>query len=333
MCISHNLMTPKRKPGSPVILLYSGLIIATFANAAYAQQVRYYPVPQGSHPHDVAPAPDGTVWYTAQARGALGRLDPRTGKIDQIPLGSGSAPHGVIIGPDKAAWVTDGGQNAIVRVDPATRAVKIYPLPKGSRYGNLNTAAFDGKGILWFTGQSGIYGCLDPKTGHLEVYDAPRGRGPYGMTGTPNGEIYFASLAGNYVARIDTVTGKAQVIEPPTKGQGARRVWSDSTGRIWVSEWNSGRVSVYDPKTSGWQSWKLPGDSPLAYAVYVDEKDVVWLTDFGSNAIVRFDPKSGAFKSFPGDRRGANVRQLLGRPGEVWGAESGNDRLVLIEVK
>jgi len=79
MCISHNLMTPKRKPGSPVILLYSGLIIATFANAAYAQQVRYYPVPQGSHPHDVAPAPDGTVWYTAQARGALGRLDPRTG--------------------------------------------------------------------------------------------------------------------------------------------------------------------------------------------------------------------------------------------------------------
>ena len=333
MFISRNLMTPKRMMGSPVILLFSGLIIATLANTSYAQEVRYYPVPQGSHPHDVAPAPDGTVWYTAQARGALGRLDPRTGKTDQIPLGSGSAPHGVIIGPDKAAWVTDGGQNAIVRVNPATRAVKVYPLPKGSRYGNLNTAAFDGKGILWFTGQSGVYGRLDPKTGRLEMYDAPRGWGPYGMTGTPNGDIYFASLAGNYVARIDTATGRAQVIEPPTKGQGARRVWSDSAGRIWVSEWNSGRVSVYDPKTSGWQNWKLPGDSPRAYAVYVDEMDVVWLTDFASNAIVRFDPKTGAFKSFPSDRRGANVRQLLGRPGEIWGAESGNDRLVLIEVK
>jgi streptogramin lyase len=31
-----------------------------------------YPVPGGSHPHDVAPAKDGTVWYTAQATGRLG---------------------------------------------------------------------------------------------------------------------------------------------------------------------------------------------------------------------------------------------------------------------
>jgi virginiamycin B lyase len=29
-----------------------------------------YPVPSGSHPHDVAPAADGRVWYTAQHRGA-----------------------------------------------------------------------------------------------------------------------------------------------------------------------------------------------------------------------------------------------------------------------
>jgi virginiamycin B lyase len=29
-------------------------------------------------------------------------------------------------------------------------------------------------------------------------------------------------------------------------------------------------------------------------------------------------------------RAGANVRQLLGRPGEVWGAESGTDRLVVV---
>ena len=32
-----------------------------------ARRVREFPVPAGTHPHDVAPAPDGTVWYTAQA--------------------------------------------------------------------------------------------------------------------------------------------------------------------------------------------------------------------------------------------------------------------------
>jgi len=308
------------------------LIGAAFSAAATAQEVRYYPVPRGAHPHDVAPAPDdGTVWYTAQAQGSLGRLDPATGKMEQITLGRGSAPHGVIVGPDKAAWVTDSGLNAIVRVDPGTRAVSVFPLPKSRRNANLNTAAFDRSGILWFTGQSGVYGRLDPKTGRIEVFDAPRGRGPYGIAATPGGEIYYASLAGSYIARIDTVTGKAEVIEPPTAKQGARRIWSDSRGRMWVSEWNSGQVSVYDPKTRSWQSWRLPGDSPRVYAVYVDEKDGVWLTDFGANTIVRFDLETRKFTSFPSDRRSAEVRQLLGRPGEVWGAESGNDRLVVIE--
>src|SRR5206468_13129341 len=136
--------------------------------------------------------------------------------------------------------------------------------------------------------------------------------------------------AGSHIARIDTATGKATIIEPPTRDQGARRVWSDSKGRIWVSEWNAGQVAVYDPASDTWRSWRLPGNRPQAYAVYVDGKDMVWLTDFGPNAIVRFDPSTGTFKSFPSDRNDADVRQLLGRSGEVWGAESGTDRLVVI---
>src|SRR5438105_3559814 len=108
-----------------------------------------YPLPAGAGPHDVYPAPDGTVWFTAQAAGKLGRLDPKTGKSDLIALGSGAAPHGVVVGPDGAAWVTEGGQNAVARVDPATRAVKLFPLPKERRNANLNTATFDRRGDLW----------------------------------------------------------------------------------------------------------------------------------------------------------------------------------------
>ena len=32
----------------------------------------------------------------------------------------------------------------------------------------------------------------------------------------------------------------------------------------------------------------------------------------------------------PSNRAGAQVRQILGRPGEVWAPESGTDRLVVI---
>ena len=167
---------------------------------------------RASGAHDVYPAADGTVWFTAQAAGKLGRLDPRTGKSAMIALGPGAAPHGVIVGPDGAAWVTEGGQNAIARVDPATRAVRLFRLPKERRDANLNTASFDRQGVLWFTGQNGIYGRLDPKTGAMAVFDAPRGAGPYGIATTPDGQVFFASLAGNYLGRIDLETGGVTVL-------------------------------------------------------------------------------------------------------------------------
>jgi virginiamycin B lyase len=152
------------------------LLLSLSGTAALAAEMQEYSLPAGTHPHDVAPAPDGQVWYTGQQTGELGLLDPVSGAIQRVPLGEGSRPHGVIVGPDGAAWVTDGGLNAIVRVDKDSHEVTVYPLPAQSGYANLNTAAFDGNGVLWFTGQSGIYGRLDPKTGQVAVFDAPGGR-------------------------------------------------------------------------------------------------------------------------------------------------------------
>lgn len=308
------------------------LVVAAAQPALAGVAIEVFELPAGSGPHDVAPGVGGEVWYTAQRQGALGRLEPTTRKVEQIPLGRGSAPHGVIVGPDGAPWITDSGLNAIVRVDPTTRAVKTWPLPEGTGYANLNTAAFDKRGVLWFTGQAGFYGRLDPRTEKLDVWPAPHGRGAYGITATPDGAVYYASLAGSHIARIDTSTGAAEVIRPPTPDQGARRVWTDSNARIWVSEWNSGQVSRYDPKDGTWQAWKLPGERPRTYAVYVDDRDMVWLSDFGANAMVRFDPTREAFDVFVSPRRNANVRQILGRPGEIWAPESGTDRLVVYRV-
>ena len=301
--------------------------------AAQRAETQVYQLPAGSRPHDVAPAPDGRVWYTAQRQGALGILDPRTGATRHVPLGEGSAPHGVIQGPDGAAWITDSGQNAIVRYDPASERVTVWKLPEDTGYANLNTGAFDRDGIHWFTGQNGIYGRLDPRTGEIRVFRDPDGRGPYGIAATPDGEIYYVSLAGSHLARIDRRTGAATIIEPPTPNQGARRVWADRSGNLWVSEWNSGNLSRYTPASGEWRSWRLPGEGPRAYAVYVDERDIVWVTDFTANATLSFDPATERFTAYPGSGPGANVRQILGRPGEVYLPESGLDRLMIVRTR
>jgi virginiamycin B lyase len=61
--------------------------------------VEAYPLPKGEYPHDVAPGPGwrrGVVH--GAAKGMLGRLDPATRKIEEVPLGPGSAPPMLISG-------------------------------------------------------------------------------------------------------------------------------------------------------------------------------------------------------------------------------------------
>jgi virginiamycin B lyase len=289
-----------------------------------------FPVPSGDGPHDVAPAADGRIWYTAQRSGALGILDPASGDVEKIPLGAGSAPHGVVTDPNGIAWITDGGLNALVRVDPSDMMPQPFPVPRANA--NLNTPVVALDGTVYFTGQGGIVGRLNPVSGSMAVIEAPRGTGPYGITMTPAGEIWYASLAGIYLGRIDVQgdTLVATEFDPPTPGAGVRRVWSDSRGVLWISEWNAGQVGRYDPIDGSWMEWKLPGDAPQAYAVFVDERDDIWLSDFGANALVRFDPDSETFASLPLPDRGANIRQLHGRVGEVWGAMSGVDKLIVV---
>ena len=146
------------------------------------------------------------------------------------------------------------------------------------------------------------------------------------------------------IVRVEPATDAVQVfplpdgssranLEPPTRGQGARRVWSDSRGVVWVSEWNGGNLARYDPVAGAWREWPLPGAAPRPDAVYVDDCDVVWLSDFSANAIVRFDPEAESFEVFELPSPGAQIRQILGRPGEVWGGESGTDKLLVIRTR
>ena len=312
-----------------------GVAIAPWLSAPLAAQepaLRSWPLltPRRTGIHDVAPAPDGGVWFTAQASGHLGWFDPKSGRTDLIPLGTGSSPNGVIPGPDKAAWITDSGLGAIVRVGWPDRAVRAFPLPAGAPYANLNTAAFDADGDLWFTGQSGVVGRVATKSGAVTVKGAPKGRGPYGICTTPGGEVWWCSLAGSFIARIDRKTGDSTVVEPPTRNQGARRVWSDSKGRIWVSEWNSGNLSVHDPQAGSWRQWKLPVPEPKTYAVYVDERDIVWATEWSTNSLFAFDPRTEKFDRYSYPRETTNVRQILGRPGEVWLPESATEHITVV---
>src|SRR3954454_24871234 len=116
---------------------------AAHAQAAGALQSWKLATSRRTGIHDVAPAPDGGVFFSAQASGHLGWFDPASGRTELVALGSGSAPHGVVQGPDHAAWLADGGQNAIVRVSWPDRRPSVFPLPEGSPNAKINSSTSD----------------------------------------------------------------------------------------------------------------------------------------------------------------------------------------------
>jgi len=167
----------------------------------------------------------------------------------------------------------------------------------------------------------------------MQVWDAPRGRGPYGIATTPDGDVYYASPAGSHIARVDLETGAATVIEPPTKDQGARRVWSDSRGRIWVSEWNSGQRQPLRPEDRRVEDVEAAGRQ-AADVLRLRRRSGQGVADrLDRERRCSFRSRDREVRGLSSDKRGANVRQMLGRPGEVWAPESGTDRLVVFRRK
>ena len=308
---------------------------AAIGSDAGRYRVTLFPTVTGIGTRDVAPDPDGSVWFAAQWSGALGHLNPRTGELRIYPLGPGSHPHGVVMGPEGDLWICDES-NTIRRFNRRTKVITNYqlkPFPISLGYGNLNTPTFDRSGILWFTAQNGFYASLDPKTGAIQVYPAPGGFGPYGITTTPAGEVWYTNLAASHIARINTSTAKVDAVVPipDSNAQGSRRIWSDSAGNLWVTTWGNGTLFRYSPSTQRWIAYKLPGLGPRGYSTYVDDNDKVWMSDFGTNSILMFDPKQESFTIFPGNRGNIQALQMAGIGPRVWAGMQGVDQLALYE--
>ena len=124
---------------------------------------------------------------------------------------------------------------------------------------------------------------------------------------------------GSFLGKVDLESGATTVVEPPTPQAGTRRVWSDSKGRLWISEWNAEHIAMYDPKSASWKTCRLPGDEPHAYAIYVDNKDKVWVSDFKASRVSVFLCGGG-----PGSPR--SPRPRMKAVGKLWVCTGGNNQ-------
>jgi virginiamycin B lyase len=115
--------------------------------------IREYPLPdKGARPRRIAVARDDTVWYGDYARGYLGHLDPKTGKVEEFksPGGEDSKPYAIDVTADGAVWYVETGddaKNVLVRFNPETRKFQTWPIPGGG--GTVRNMDIDKNGDLW----------------------------------------------------------------------------------------------------------------------------------------------------------------------------------------
>lgn len=290
----------------------------------------------GSRPHDPLATRDGYLWYTGQYANVLGRVDTKTGKIQEFrPPTPGSGPHGLVEDKDGNIWFTANSKGYIGRLNPATGDVSEYRLPDAAR--DPHTPLFDRNGILWFSVQgANMAGRLDPKTGDVKVVTYPQPRSnPYGMVFDSTGVPIICEFGGNRISRLDPATLAITEWILPNPESRPRRIAITSDDAVWYADYSRGYLGRLDTRTGKVSEWPSPGGPKSQPYGITALHDVIWYSESAvrPNTMVRFDPKTDTFQTWIIPGGGGVVRNIMPtRDGNIAIAESGVNKVGLVQI-
>ncbi len=318
-----------------LLLVSVGILCAADINVT----IKEWDTPgQNAGPHDTEVAPDGSLWYTGQGNNTLGRLDPKTGKIQVFNLKTpGSGPHGLVTDNDGNVWFTANAKGYIGKLDPKTGQVTEYPMPDPAAR-DPHTPLFDKEGILWFTVQGGNFlGKLDPKTGNVTLKQSPTPRSaPYGLRLDSKGDPWYCEFNSNKLAHIDRATFEIKEYLLP-EGARPRRLAVAPDDRVYYSDHIRGYLGRLDPKTGKVEEWPSPGgQNSRPYAILTMSDGIVWYSESNvtPNTLVRFDPKDNSFMKWPIPSGGGVLRHFVATKDgkQIYIAGSGVNKVGIVDI-
>lgn len=204
-----------------------------------------------SAPNDLAFDKHGNVWFTEVNAGAIGRLDPHSGLIQQYPLSAKKGvqalnPYGIAIDPQGMVWFTESSVNHVGRLDPASGQIHYFTMQ--GLAAPLMEIASDPHGTIWITSfSSGLLLSLNPNTGKFIPYYAPSMSGLYGVAITPTGQVWVTIAAENVIARLDVAANRFIYYAIPTSSSLPLGVVVGANNTLWFTEAGSNKVGMLRP--------------------------------------------------------------------------------------
>ena len=271
---------------------------------------------------------DGNVWYTEDTKPHLvGRVDPRTGKVDEWVLPDPEAhPHGLTV--DSEGWVywAELRKGYLGRLNPETGEMERFPYDDtGGTLGELggHTPVLDSQENVWFTLIYGdALGKWDRETKKIQIWRVPtKNSMPYGLDVGPDDTPALAELYGCKVAVFDAETETFReypaLVDGPCR---MRRLGIDSKGLLWYGVYSQGKLGRIDLKTGEQVEFDMASRFAEPYSVKVDRHtDTIWISDGGmGGALVRFNSETEEFTYYPTPRRSDMPKIDVSRDGNVW---------------
>lgn len=310
--------------------------VATPAVMGERVQITEYPVPAADElPHDLVVGPDGRIWITAFWHSEMWAMDPLTGAVETYAVNNQ---------PDKVAqvralefdrkgrlWIVNGGTQSVVRLDPSSRRFDTFDVGMYA-----HDLVIDSRGDIWvndYFAKEERIARIRGDSGEVSVFPLPSARLPasagvplpYGLQVDGKDRLWSSQLAANTLARYDIASGESHLYRMPVPNAGPRRMAIGDDGAVWVPEFNTGRLSRFDPGSETFTSFDTGIGAAGIYDVAVDPRSGdVWLGAALDSSLIRFEPASGRFTHYPLPTEPAYMRHLAIDPdtGDVWTAYS-----------
>ena len=295
-----------------------------------------YPVPLANElPHDLVVGPDHRIWITAFWNSQMWAMDALSGVFESYDVndtpGTVAQVRALEFARDGRLWMVNGGTSSVVRLDPRTRKFETFKIGMYP-----HDMVIDSHGDVWvndyFAKQERI-ARLDSRTGKVTHFPLPSAHLPasagvplpYGLQVDSKDRLWSSQLAANTLARYDIASGAAKLYTMPDANAGPRRTAVGKDGRIWIPQYNTGRLSSFDPETERFETFDTGISTAGIYDVAVDPRNGdVWMAAALASELIHFDVSSHVFTHYPLPTEPAYMRHLAidAQTGDVWSAYS-----------
>jgi streptogramin lyase len=306
----------------------SALFTVTF-DASICGVFTNFPLPSpSSFPNGITLGSDGALWFAETGANQIGRI-ATSGAITEFP--ASGTPYSIAAGPQNTIWFTQCGSNQVGQIATSGGTVYESHVPTSSA-GLFNIASDPHGGFPWFTETLGNNVATLRESGfgfplvHESAVTTSAAR-PWGITGGPDGAMWFTEESGNNIGRFSggAVTNEFPI---PTAGSSPEQIASGPDGNLWFTEGSTqkiGRITTSGTITE----FAIPTLTGLE-GIAAGPDGAMYFAEIGSQKIGRITT-DGVVTEFDVPGGGNPTIIVQGPDGAMWFTASYGDAIVRMQ--